>query len=100
MSNVVDLALHRAASSGGRLSERATLLAVVARNGMAFVGGADPIGKIEALRLERAGLVRIEEYRRDGTSRVMLPAEFEPKSREETSIWIVFNRNNRQGLSA
>lgn len=103
MDNVISLSERRAARSdvvGVDLTTRETILAVLDRNGHVFIGGSNTLGKITAMRLEAAGLLRIEEYRRDGSSRVMLPCEFEPKSHEETSIWILFKPNAWQGLSA
>lgn len=103
MDNVISLSTYRSVRSdvvGVELTTRETILDVLDRNGIVFIGGRNTLGKITALRLERAGLVRIEEHRRDGTSRVMLPCEFEPKTHEETSVWMLFKPGDWKGLSA
>ena len=97
MSNIISLASARLERAPA--STRDSILATLEKAGVVFIGGANPIGKIEAMRLERAGLLRIEEYRSDGTSRVMLPVEFEPKTREETSVWMLFPRHDWRGFT-
>lgn len=100
MHNVISLSDHRTSRAtvlGAPLTVREVILATIERNGRALVAGSNSLGKLTALRLERAGLIRIEEWRRDGSSRVLLPVEMEPKMHEETSIWVLLPRHNITG---